>query len=322
MVLCHSNDILGCSYSFYKWVAIFFMPLFFFISGGLSKDNTDIRQLGKRIVNRLLVPYIIWGIIMQICINKKFLLAIFNQDFEVALGNVEEILLGHYLWYVPCLICIEIMNFVTIKLSNQFQLKGFFRLLLIIVSFIYLLNIPLTVMPWHINTALAAMGYYLLGYFYFRYGCYLRSKTISLLTCTLFILFAIVVKERGVIFDIHRHILTHPLLIICMSLIGIAVCVNFCCNFKLGDVFIKIGSNSLFIYIFHIKILSLLLPVAMLLVERTIPNINVILIPIMLVVSVTVCNVLIKPINKYCPFIIGNKKQSHIQDDKRNAKKI
>ena len=60
----------------------------------------------------------------------------------------------------------------------------------------------------------------------------------------------------------------------------------------------------------------------MLLVERTSPNINVILIPIMLVVSVTVCNVLIKPINKYCPFIIGIKKQSHKQDDKRNAKKI
>ena len=50
MVLCHTNDILGCNYSVYKWVGIFFMPLFFFVSGCLSKDDMTLRQLLNRLI--------------------------------------------------------------------------------------------------------------------------------------------------------------------------------------------------------------------------------------------------------------------------------
>ena len=37
-------------------------------------------------------------------------------------------------------------------------------------------------------------------------------------------------------------------------------------------------------------------------------DISIIMIPIMVLISISACNLLIKPINKYAPILIGNKK--------------
>ncbi len=37
-------------------------------------------------------------------------------------------------------------------------------------------------------------------------------------------------------------------------------------------------------------------------------DISIVMIPLMVVISISVCNLLIKPINKFAPIIIGNKK--------------
>lgn len=309
MVLCHTNDILDCNYSCYKWVGIFFMPLFFFISGCLSKDDISFRQMANRLVGRLLIPYFVWGIIMQICINYSFIHACINGDYDTVKRNIIEILTGDYLWYVPCLACIEIINFLIMKTSKQIHNMYIVRMITIIASFVFLLLIcEGHHLPWHFDTAIASIGFYLLGFFYFRYGCYPKSAILSLLMMAAFAIVSIVERDYGVVFDIHKHILSHPIVILISSIVGIAVMINFCLNFNLGKYVSLIGTNSLFIYILHYKVLCLMKPIANKVMAMTEMDISIVMIPLMVVVSISVCNLLIRPINKYAPIIIGNKK--------------
>jgi len=37
-------------------------------------------------------------------------------------------------------------------------------------------------------------------------------------------------------------------------------------------------------------------------------DMSIVIIPLMIIISISVCNLLIKPINRYAPIIIGNKK--------------
>ena len=308
MVLCHTNDILGCNYSCYKWVGIFFMPLFFFISGCLSKDDISLRQLMNRLVGRLLIPYFVWGVIMQICINYSFIQACINGDDDTIRRNIIEILNGEYLWYVPCLVCIEIINFLIMKMSKRIHNIYIIRIIAILTSFVFLLLISEGHLPWHLDTAIASIGFYLLGFFFFRYGSYPKSAILSIILLTIFILVSIAERDYGVVFDIHKHILSHPVLILASSIIGIAVMTNFCLNFNLGQSLSLIGTNSLFIYIFHYKVLCLMKPIMNKVMAMTEIDISIIMIPIMVLISISACNMLIKPINKYAPILIGNKK--------------
>lgn len=175
-------------------------------------------------------------------------------------------------------------------------------------SFIYLLMIGEGHCFWHLDTAFASIGFYLLGYYYFKYGRFLKNKFLSILSALLFIAIAIYERGNGVVFDIHQHVLTHPLIILMTSIFGVWVTVNLCCNFKMGKWLVLIGVNSLFIYIFHYKVLCAIKPILNRFISDEDYIINAIAIPMMLSISILVCNLLIKPINKYCPIIVGNKK--------------
>lgn len=306
MVLCHTNDIMGCNYACYKWVGIFFMPLFFFVSGCLSKDEMTMRKLANRVVGRLLIPYLVWGIVMQMLVNNAFIHACIDGNGEVIRKNISEILLGEYLWYVPCLICIEVLNFAVIKVSRLLHDKWMVRSVVILFSLAYLMVMKEGHLPWHLDTACASIGFYQTGYFYFRYGSHLKGSLMAILLVVAFMAVAIFERSIGVVFDIHTHILTHPLVILATTIAGVLLFVNLCCNVNMGKWLSTIGVNSLFIYIFHYKVLCILKPTA---IRLGVPmDAYVVLIPVMVAVSIAVCNLLVKPINRYCPIAIGSKK--------------
>lgn len=264
------------------------------------------RKLVNRIVGRLLIPYLVWGLIMQMLINSAFIHACIDGNGEVIRKHILEILLGDYLWYVPCLICIEILNFAVINVSRLLHDKWMVRSVVIILSLAYLMIIKEGHLPWHLDSACASIGFYLIGYFYFRHGSYLKCRLIAILLVVAFMAVAIYERNIGVVFDIHTHILTHPLVILASTIAGVFFFVNLCCNVNMGKWLSTIGINSLFIYIFHYKVLCVLKPMA---VRIGIPvDVYVVLMPVMVAASIAVCNLLVKPINRYCPIAIGNKK--------------
>lgn len=300
--------MLECEYTVYKWVGILFMPLFFFVSGCLSKDDITPRQLVNRLVGRLLIPYFVWGIIMQICINNAFIHASINGNQKVIHKNISDIVMGDFLWYVPCLVCIECMNFVIMKLCKLLHDRWLVRVLVMLSSFAYLMMMGRGHLPWHLDTAYAAIGFYLMGYFYFKYGKHVKSMLVAILATCAFFAVALYERQKGVVFDIHQHILSHPLLILVSAVAGVFVSINLCCNINMGRMMSVVGTNSLFIYIFHYKVLCMLKPIVNKIMTMTDNEISIVMIPLMVVISISVCNLLIKPINKYALIIIGNKK--------------
>lgn len=231
-----------------------------------------------------------------------------NGDYDTVKRNIMEIQNGDYLWYVPCLVCIEIINFLIMNTSKQIHNMGMIQVIAIATSFVFLLSIGEGHLPWHLDTALASIGFYLLGFFYFRYGSYSKSAILSFLMMVVFAIASIVERESGVVFDIHKHILSHPMVILVSSVVGIAVMVNFCLNFNLGKYVSMIGTNSLFIYIFHYKVLCIMRPIANKVMAMTEMDISIVIILLMVVIYISVCNLLVRPINKFAPIIIGNKK--------------
>lgn len=56
------------------------------------------------------------------------------------------------------------------------------------------------------------------------------------------------------------------------------------------------------------RLSCLMKPLANKVMAITEMDISIVMIPLMVVISISVCNLLIKPINKFAPIIIGNKK--------------
>lgn len=245
---------------------------------------------------------------MQMCINNAFIHACIQGNQEVIHKNISEIIMGDYLWYVPCLVCIECMNFVIMKLCNTFHDKWIIRMVVTLSSFAYLMTMSHSHLPWHLDTAFASMGFYLMGFFYFRYGKHIKSVLVAVLTAGVFFALALYERQEGIVFDIHQHILTHPLLILMSAIAGVFVSINFCCNINMGKMMSIVGTNSLFIYIFHYKVLCLLKPIVNKIMAMAGFDMSIVIIPLMIIISISVCNLLIKPINRYAPIIIGNKK--------------
>lgn len=305
MVLCHTNDIMDCNYTCIKWIGVFFMPLFFFISGCLSKDKISPKKLKERLWKRLLIPYLVWGIVMLFLINKTFWVAVIDHDLHIITNHINQLLLGDFLWYVPCLICIEILNYFL----SLYKIPNKLKFYMMIVSLFYLCLIQRNHLPWHIDTAVASLLYYYAGYFYVRKGYFIESKIASLIIVVIFAAMAVTARYYGVVFDIHQHILTHPFLIILLSIIGVLSSVNLTINFDMGRIITLIGSNSLFIYIFHYKILCFLKAIVCKMPICSTDYFDIAIIVVMMIISITLCNLIVIPINKYCPTLIGNKKQ-------------
>lgn len=181
-------------------------------------------------------------------------------------------------------------------------------MVVILSAFAYLMMMSREHLPWHLDTAFASMGFYLMGFFYFRHGKYVKSALASVLIAGMFFALALYERQEGIVFDIHQHILTHPLLICASAIVGVFVGINFCCNINMGKMMSIIGTNSLFIYIFHYKVLCLLKPIVNKIMAMAGFDMSIVMIPLMVIISISVCNLLIKPINKYAPIIIGNKK--------------
>lgn len=91
-----------------RFVYVFHMPLFFFISGMLiayTAEGRDIGKWWKAKAYRLLVPYI--ALTLLAWIPKYMLGAYMNDCMEISFGNIIRILLipregiwGHF-WFIP-----------------------------------------------------------------------------------------------------------------------------------------------------------------------------------------------------------------------------
>lgn len=157
-----------------KLIYGFHMPLFFLLSG-LLWHAADVGSTFKKSINRLIIPYFIYGsvnLILDIVIHHR---QIHSYPLLRKIGGILYSRGTTYwmpncspLWFLTCLFC----SLCIISVLNQYVKKESIQWLIISFSSLtgYVLGkLHLCKLPWNIDTALMAILFIWIGYKFKRY---------------------------------------------------------------------------------------------------------------------------------------------------------
>jgi fucose 4-O-acetylase-like acetyltransferase len=299
------------------WIFSFHMPLFFFISGitfSVSKKENFIRKK----VNKILIPYFIFSLLTFIywsVIERKLrgdttsILSQFIGIFTSQGGEYNHVY-NIVMWFLPCLFITEIIfYFIKNKFSNKMAccLLAVSSILGVILS--YNLKIRL---PWSIDTMLIAIVFYGAGYLIsnvvMNYKKSDKNKLMNFLSIFILLALNIYCSHLNGYVDMNKSIYSNYFLYFISAFCGIIFIylISLYCNLQ----FVRfLGANSLIIMCVHEPIKRMLLKIISVISKIDIDVIRINLIGI--IISLLILLVCILPIiyivNKYLPFIIGNK---------------
>ena len=156
-VNCANDSVKELIYSFH-------MPLFFFSTGLLLKDSYDVvlsKGYIRKKIERLIVPYLVWGLIFSDYSRDNLLKIIYGSYKAIKDTNTLS-----SIWYIPCLILAELMCCYLIKLSfnKKWLLVLYMCALWCAGAFIPDIDgIHNLGYPWQFNIAFTAAGFIMLG---------------------------------------------------------------------------------------------------------------------------------------------------------------
>ncbi|MBO5421432.1 MAG: acyltransferase family protein [Clostridia bacterium] len=184
VVIAHINytpPLLTTIYSFH-------MPLFFFLSGMVFNRSryTNFRSFIKRKLQTLICPYILFyvlSILYRFCVDflsdsqnidwGKFLNLFLQMFLSQGSGNLPNA----PLWFVPCLFAVELAYFGISKLKNWLIIC----VSVLLTGFGWFLESDLiafenNLLPWSLDSALFAVGFFALGNLMFNTICKAAEK--------------------------------------------------------------------------------------------------------------------------------------------------
>lgn len=174
VVFAHVNyqpNLLTMIYSFH-------MPLFFIISGILFDKNkhADFKAFIVRRFKTLFVPYVLFEIFSIGClylaerayapwqlfdVTKERYLEYFSQ---ILISNWSRTHVNQPLWFIPCLLLVEILYFFIVKMDKKLIIPT--CALLACVGWVLesgLLPFDNKTLPWSLDSALIALAFYAIG---------------------------------------------------------------------------------------------------------------------------------------------------------------
>lgn len=146
------------------------VPLFFMISGSLflERDNLDIKRFLTKNVLRLIIIFIVWGIIYELNNQRMY------HSYENAYELLVESMKGHYhLWFIPAMVIVYLFLPVVHSAMKGNRINVYYLLFLFI--FLTLLSTNLLLVPdlpvlfqticEKVNLAhISYLGYMIVGY--------------------------------------------------------------------------------------------------------------------------------------------------------------
>lgn len=161
VIMCHFGADGNIFYPYYRY---FFLTLFFFLSGYVTKTK-DVVPFIKTQLKSLLIPYLCLSIIL-IILSPTFISSILHNTFSQYLN--EQLLLlinGDKLWFISCLFIVQIEYFVLNKYVFQkcrAVVQITFAILLIFSCFLITRETP-SRLPWNVDTSVCMLGYFSMG---------------------------------------------------------------------------------------------------------------------------------------------------------------
>lgn len=157
---------------YFSWTTPIKIPLFFAISGYLFHMDgyENFRQFVKAKARRLLIPYIGLALLTNAIMLAVNVVLLQKSAAEVLQAQGLDLLTGEKLWFIPCLMWIELMLY---GLHRAAAAPGFRRIATvwrhvlltgIAVLIARLIMVSCGPLPWHVDTALLMVFFAELGY--------------------------------------------------------------------------------------------------------------------------------------------------------------
>lgn len=318
-VINSNVDIFGKNVN--NMIYIFHMPLFFLISGYLTKyeKNIDSKNYIKKKAKGILLPFFnfslfwffYWFIIERRFRNQMAAPTI-KIFINIFLGTINEkyLLPNIVLWFLPCLFISEVMYYIIRKINNYYLQNVLVIILFIFGIILCKYNI---ILPFGLETAFVSIIFLLIGnYFSVNEN---KIKNRKYLVITLFIIFYTISFMNNGDISMLGHNYGNPVLFLLGAISGsgivyyLAKLINK--NIMLSKLISFYGVNSLTIMLCHdpikrviAKILSIILKTSDELIRNNFFGSLLLTICILLIMIP-----IIIIINNYLPFIIGKIKK-------------
>lgn len=280
VVVGHNQILMGQSLSLVKFIYLFHMPLFFFISGITLKPDQGLTYYFTRAINVIAVYFVFSFLVLPFVLMKNPDDGVINIVLGILYGTGHTIEVAP-LWFIPCLFFSIVLVGLALVISNHFNNTDresnrspiFFLALLFIGVGVFLINsihyylidnlawgsLKNSGMIWSIDIAIIGAGFILLGMyakvFVDKYKI-TEIKSIYLIVsivCAIFVMLGLF--SFGVDVDLNfRKIAHYPLAMLCMIL-GIFFSILFSIFLDkytyLSTILSSIGKSTLLILLFH-----------------------------------------------------------------------
>lgn len=237
----------------------FHMPLFFFISGFLYNNRTNLIELVKNKSKQLLVPYVTYLILIYSIQQYEYFKTSPVTSREIIMLVSRFFLGGRWLssyttvfWFITSLFFTQIIfHFLINKL--QASLLKVFSIICLTFAYLNAIYLPNLRFPWAINSVLIAIPIFYCGYLYKNMVVTFNSILLSVLLS----IFGIILIYRGYenYLDIKNTFYGIPLvtLISCISMIFLILYISdlFSKVLYLSGALREVGECSLVIMYLH-----------------------------------------------------------------------
>lgn len=259
----------------HRFIYIFHLPLFFFVSGYLSNPNKTIKQLAKSILKTylaLLCSCLVILIFVSLYENHS-ILEITNNIYSIlTIQYISTCRFAYALWFVPCLLISKIIFQIILWLSNLniiiLKNKSFLltTLLSLFISFVGIVFSRYHILSfWNISISMCMILVMYFGMIYKKY----RIKIDSFLSNDIYIyififlisIFAIN-KVTGLeialdCFKLYGYYALYP-----MILLGLLFCISFAQkimkNNRINEIFQACGNSSYYIMAYHFTVFCII----------------------------------------------------------------
>lgn len=152
-----------------KYIAAFNMPLFFIVSGFLySNTNIDFKTFAKKRFNRLIVPYIFFGL-FHFIIKVPFMIiqkqSITASIYHLFLYNNDGLPICGALWFLTALFFVYIIYYLVDKMNKKY-IKNITLILIVLLGYFITQK---TRLPWCLDISMICVGFFHLGYLFRKY---------------------------------------------------------------------------------------------------------------------------------------------------------
>lgn len=264
VIYAHVLDRNSYRYIFYA----FHMPLFFFLSGIVyhHKKNEAFITFLKKNVRRIILPYFIFALITY----TWWIFAQNSGHFNIpsfishlrgilyASGAGSGLFFNTILWFLPCLfaakVIIEALTRISDKTSSLILSFG----ILGVIGYFFSVIFPETKLPYQIETALTAVVFIGLGYFFYRYKenllIFLEKYKWQILSASLIILLLTSMLNysiSGLQNDMRLNRLNNVFLFYASSISGITASIILSMIIRKNSILEYFGKISIFLFVFH-----------------------------------------------------------------------